>query len=133
MGDADITTAMDRGKGVPGGSCGFWGGCGAALGAGIGFGVILKSSPVTPAQRQLVQQLTGDLICGLGGIEAARCCQREIWSVLKKAAELSARILPIPLQANGDTRCRQMHLNKECPGSICPWFGMNNGRSEEAS
>ncbi len=121
--DADIATAMDRGKGVPGGSCGFWGGCGAALGAGIGFGVILKSSPITPTQRQLVQALTGDLISGLGCIEAARCCQREIWSVLKKAAEFSARILPIPLQANGHTRCRQMHLNRECPGKRCPWFG----------
>ena len=125
LGDADITAAMDRGKGVPGGSCGFWGGCGAALGAGIGFGVILKSSPVTPAQRQMVQALTGNLIGGLGSIEAARCCQREIWSVLKKAAELSERILPIPLQADGDTRCRQMHLNKECPGEVCTWFGSN--------
>jgi len=122
VGDADILAAMDRGKGVPGGSCGFWGGCGAALGAGIAFGVILKSSPITPAQRQVVQALTGDLISGLGTIEAARCCQREIWSVLKKAAELSQRILPIPLQANGDSRCRQMHLNKECPGTACPWF-----------
>ena len=122
VGDADIMAAMDRGKGVPGGSCGFWGGCGAALGAGIGFGVILKSSPVTPTQRQMVQRLTGDLISGLGSIAAARCCQREIWSVLKKAAELSRRILPIALQAKGDTRYRQMHLNKECPGSACPWF-----------
>jgi SAM-dependent methyltransferase len=120
--DVDISTAMDRGKGVPGGSCGFWGGCGAALGAGIAFGVILKSSPVTPVQRQVVQELTGALIAGLGGIKAARCCQREIWSVLKKAAEMSARILPIPLKANGNTRCHQMQLNKECPGKPCPWF-----------
>lgn len=120
--DADITSAIDRGQGVPGGSCGFWGGCGAALGAGIAFGVILKSSPVTPVERQRVQELTGSLIAGLGQIEAARCCQREIWSVLKKTAELSARLLPIALIAHGDTRCRQRHLNQECPGRACPWF-----------
>ncbi len=131
--DADILTAMDRGQGVPGGSCGFWGGCGAALGAGIAFGVILRSSPVAPAQRQLVQTLTGSLITGLGSIEAARCCQREIWSVLKKAAALSERILPIPLRADGDTHCRQMHVNKECPGRACPWFEKRSGHPEEAS
>lgn len=126
--DADITTAIDRAKGVPGGSCGFWGGCGAPLGAGIAFGVILKSTPVTPTERKVVQELTGSLITTISGIEAARCCQREIWSVLKQVADLSRRILPIALKADGDTRCRQRHLNKECPGRACPWFG---GRSTD--
>jgi MoaA/NifB/PqqE/SkfB family radical SAM enzyme/SAM-dependent methyltransferase len=121
--DADILTAIDRGKGIPGGTCGFWGGCGAPLGAGIAFGVMLKSTPVTPTERRVVQSLTGTLISDISGIEAARCCQREIWSVLKKIAALSRQILPIPLKAEGDTRCRQMHLNKECPGKACPWFG----------
>jgi len=120
--DADITTAIDRGKGIPGGTCGFWGGCGAPLGAGIAFGVILKSTPITPAERKIVQQLTGTLIGSINSIEAARCCQREIWTVLKKVAEISGDILPIPLKADGDTRCRQMHLNKECPKQACPWF-----------
>jgi hypothetical protein len=121
--DTDIETAIDRGKGIPGGTCGFWGGCGAPLGAGIAFGVILKSTPITPNERQIVQALTGTLITGISGIEAARCCQREIWTVLKKVAELSARILPIPLKAEGNTHCRQWHLNKECPGKACAWFG----------
>ena len=120
--DADITTAIDRGKNIPGGTCGFWGGCGAPLGAGIAFGVMLKSTPVTPAERKIVQELTGTLIGSISGIEAARCCQREIWIVLKKVADISRDILPIPLMADGDTRCRQMHLNKECPQQACPWF-----------
>jgi hypothetical protein len=120
--EADITTAIDRGKGIPGGTCGFWGGCGAPLGAGIAFGVILKSTPITPAERKIVQQLTGTLIGSISGIEAARCCQREIWTVLKKVADISRDILPFRLKADGDPRCRQMHLNKECPKQSCPWF-----------
>jgi hypothetical protein len=124
MTDADIITAIERGKGVPGGTCGFWGGCGAPLGAGIAFGVILKSTPVTPTERQIVQALTGTLISSISTIEAARCCQREIWTVLKKVAAISARILPIALKAEGDAHCGQRHLNKECPGKTCPWFGV---------
>ncbi|BBO90842.1 DUF5714 domain-containing protein [Desulfosarcina ovata] len=120
--DADIQTAIDRGKGIPGGTCGFWGGCGAPLGAGIAFGVILKSTPLTPTQRKIVQDLTGALIAGISRVEAARCCQREVWTVLKAVAVQSREILPIALKAEGDTRCRQRHLNKECPGKVCPWW-----------
>ncbi len=36
--ESDITTAIDRGRGVPGGVCAFWGTCGAAVGAGIALG-----------------------------------------------------------------------------------------------
>jgi MoaA/NifB/PqqE/SkfB family radical SAM enzyme/SAM-dependent methyltransferase len=125
--DADIITAIERGKGVPGGTCGFWGGCGAPLGAGIAFGVMLKSTPVTPSERKIVQELTGALIASISHIEAARCCQREIWTVLKKVAEISRHILPLPLKAEGDTHCGQRHLNKECPGKVCPWFGAKRG------
>ena len=121
--DADIATAIDRAKGIPGGSCGFWGGCGAPLGAGIAIAVILKSSPITPVQRKIVQELTGDLIGSISGVEAARCCQREVWTVLKRVAEISRDILPMALAAEGETRCRQMHLNQECPKTACPFFG----------
>jgi len=32
----------------------------------------------------MVQALTGSLVTGLSGIEAARFCNRETWSVLKR-------------------------------------------------
>ena len=81
---------------------------------------MLKSSPVTPAQRQMVKALTGDLICGLGSIEAARCCQREAWTVLQEAVKVSAELLPITLKADAPFTCRQMKRNKECYGVRCP-------------
>lgn len=122
VGDNHILTAIERGKKIPGGACGFWGGCGAALGTGIGFGVIMGSNPLDPQGRKLVQGITGEVINGLSDIEAARCCQREVWKALKIAAEISKRVLSIPLQAKGSTTCHQMALNKECPGLDCPWF-----------
>ncbi len=118
----DIITAIERGKSVPGGTCGFWGACGAPLGAGIAFGIILKSNPVKPAERQIVQQITGKIIDELGSIQVARCCQRETWTALKIAARVSKEFLPAPLQAEGSTKCFQKKFNKECPGSACPYF-----------
>ena len=118
----DIITAIDRGKSIPGGTCGFWGACGAPLGAGIGFGIMLKSNPVKPFERQIVQKITGKIIDELGTLQASRCCQRETWTTLKMAALFSKEFLPIPLRAEGSTRCFQKKFNNECPGKLCPYF-----------
>lgn len=117
-----IRSAIERGSGIPGGSCGFWGGCGAALGVGIGFGVILESSPIKADQRFIVQQVTGQIIEKLNRVKAARCCQRETWTALVEAARLSRKFLPVPLQVDADLACTQMAMNKECPGKACPYF-----------
>jgi hypothetical protein len=118
----DITTAIDRGKSVPGGTCAFWGACGAPLGAGIAFGIMIKSNPIKPVERQIVQKITGKIIDKLGTLRASRCCQRETWTSLKMVALFSKEFLPIPLRAEGSTRCFQKKFNKECPGKPCPFF-----------
>ena len=41
---ADLSAALKRGRQVPGGTCGYWGACGAAIGAGIYLSILLGSS-----------------------------------------------------------------------------------------
>ncbi len=120
--DKEITTAIDRGRAVPGGACAFWGTCGAAVGAGIAFGIILKSTPLAPNARQIVQQVSEAIIHDLNQIPAARCCQREVWTTLKTAARLSQIHLPLTLKAQGSVQCRQQGRNKECIHKDCPYF-----------
>ncbi|VFQ45160.1 DUF5714 domain-containing protein [Desulfoluna butyratoxydans] len=122
VGDEEILSAIRRGADIPGGTCAFWGGCGAALGTGIAFGIILKSTPVKATERQIIQKVTGRIITALGELEAARCCRRETLTAFKIASGLSADLLPIPLQANGTTHCFQFNINKECIRSGCPWY-----------
>jgi len=56
--------------------------------------------------------------------EAARCCQRDAWIALKKAAELSTAYLPMPLKAQKPLTCHQQGKNKECIKDACPlWPG----------
>nr|WP_319393791.1 DUF5714 domain-containing protein [uncultured Desulfobacter sp.] len=120
--NSDITTAIDRGRGVPGGVCAFWGTCGAAVGAGIALGVILKSTPLKPRARQIIQQVSEAIIHDLNQIEAARCCQREVWTTFKTMARLSTMYLPLALRAEGDVQCRQQGKNRECIRQDCPYF-----------
>ncbi|MBI9087900.1 MAG: methyltransferase domain-containing protein [Desulfobacterium sp.] len=120
--DQAILTAIERGSAIPGGSCAFWGGCGAPLGAGIGFGVILDANPLKPGPRQMVQKTVSEITGETGKIKAARCCQRESWVTLLKVSEISERALDIKLPANGHLVCTQMDQNKECIKAGCPFY-----------
>jgi ubiquinone/menaquinone biosynthesis C-methylase UbiE len=128
LSDQDIINAIDRGQSVPGGVCAFWGTCGAAIGAGIAFGIVIRSTPYTPSPRQIVQQVTETVINRLNQIQAARCCQREVWTTLKTVAELSEVYLPVTLNAQGDVQCRQHGQNRECVHRNCPYFKVQNDK-----
>jgi hypothetical protein len=118
----DILTAMERATAIPGGSCGFWGGCGASLGAGIGFGVILGSNPLKPKRRQTLIKIVTEISGELAKVTAARCCQRECWTALKKASEISEKYIGISLPADENVICTQMDRNKECIKSACQFY-----------
>lgn len=115
-----LQTALRRGQSVPGGYCAFTGACGAALGVGIAFSLLLGASPVKAKERQQVQQLIQAVIQTQAQYAAGRCCQRDSWLALKKAAELSQTYLPLTLRADFLFRCQQAHLNRECLGQTCP-------------
>ncbi len=115
-----IATAIRRGNQIIGGSCAFTGICGSATGVGIAFSLLLQANPVKAEQRQIVQQITQLVLADIAKLKAARCCQRDCWLGLKKAAELSREYLPIPLQADAVIGCWQRQQNQECIGMDCP-------------
>lgn len=118
--DEMIASGVQRGGRVPGGVCGLSGNCGAAPGVGTAFALLLGSSPLDPKLRQTVLRVTSEVLAAIAANEAARCCQRECWIALKKAAELSARLLPVKLEAATPLDCGQRELNRECFGVDCP-------------
>ena len=116
----EILTGINRGADVPGGVCGFWGACGAAIGIGIGVSTIFAATPLTPGPRQLAQEFTGRILTLLATRKGGRCCQRETYIALTEAAKLSAELLPVPLQAEAELHCDQYPHNKECIRKQCP-------------
>jgi hypothetical protein len=116
--------ALARGQAVPGGVCGFWGVCGAAVGVGIAFSLLLQATPVKPTERRQVQGAVQAVLGELASLDAARCCQRECWLALRQAAALSRELLPVPLQAAAPLECRQGGERQDCLQSSCPlWPG----------
>jgi len=120
--DDQIRKGIARGAKIPGGLCGFSGGCGAALGAGSAFGVILASTPVTAGPRRILQEVTSTILGRIAATEAARCCQREAWIAMREAVALSEKYLPVRLRADETNPCAQHELNRECIGDDCPLF-----------
>ncbi|MEA3347431.1 MAG: DUF5714 domain-containing protein, partial [Pseudomonadota bacterium] len=109
--DEQIKAGIKRGAKLPGGACGFMGICGAAMGVGTAFSIILQSTPMQGQARRLSQSATHACLGKIIENEAARCCQRESWICLKEAARLSTTILPVKLEAGSPPTCEQFAKN----------------------
>jgi MoaA/NifB/PqqE/SkfB family radical SAM enzyme/SAM-dependent methyltransferase len=120
--DSIIENGVKRGSFVAGGYCAFMGVCGAAVGVGIAFSLILDANPLMPDRRKLVQRSTQAALAEISKLKAARCCQRDSWLALKKAASLSKTYLPVTLKSENDLICKQKRQNKECMGQECPLY-----------
>lgn len=120
--DADILAGIERGSGVPGGACAFLGSCGAALGVGIAFSILLGATPLTPGRRQAVQAMTAEVVRKLSLWKAARCCRRDGTLAIREAAALSETWLPVKLRAEADFPCDQSPVNQECIRKACPLY-----------
>jgi len=120
--ERDILAGIERGLSIPGGSCGFMGICGAAVGVGVAFSIILGGNPLTQKPRQVVQRTVSEIIGVLAEQEAVRCCRRECFLALLEAARLSEDFLPVNLWADEASPCEQYPGNAECSRTGCPFF-----------
>jgi MoaA/NifB/PqqE/SkfB family radical SAM enzyme/ubiquinone/menaquinone biosynthesis C-methylase UbiE len=123
LGADRIITGIDRGRTIPGGVCGFWGGCGAGLGVGIAFAVILEATPLTPGARQKAQQITGRVLSKLAETKGARCCRREALGALQQAAVIAEEMWGVSMPIRDERACDQSGLNRECLKRACRFSG----------
>ncbi len=114
-----VKTAVERGRTIAGGACAFLGVCGAAVGAGTAFSILLNANPYKGRERQVVQEVTALVLKRIAQNKAARCCQRDCAIGLQAAADLSSRYLDITLKAKDELKCRQKKDNAECMGKNC--------------
>lgn len=115
-----IDDAIKRGAAIPGGACGFWGACGAAIGAGIAASSILSATPLTPSPRQQAQSFSARILGKIAKYKGGRCCQRETWLTLTETAALSESFFGVELLAKDAITCDQYTRNKECIRKACP-------------
>ena len=118
--DEQLHAAIRRGGAVSGGSCGFWGVCGAAIGVGIAFSVLLEATPLKATVRQEVQKIVQQVLAEIAAFPAARCCQRDGWIALRTGMRIAAERWSLHVPEVAPFVCTQKAHNKECLGLECP-------------
>ena len=124
--DAQIITGIERGQTIAGGACAFIGACGAALGVGIAFSVLLGANPYEGEKRQIVQRVTQKVLGKIASYNAPRCCQRDCWLALQEASTLLEEKLGKRLTVNYPMTCEQFSKNKECVHDQCPLWPLRS-------
>jgi len=116
-----VEKAIDRGSKVPGGWCGFYGVCGAAIGVGTAVSVLTGATPLTGKTRGLANEATAYALNKMID-SGARCCKRSSRKALEAAVEFLKTRMGINLKINRKIKCQYVKRNKECIGKECQYF-----------
>ena len=119
-----LQTVVKRGGQIPGGICGLWGACGAALGAGIFVSVATGATPMTAGPGWgLANRMTAACLEAVGAVGGPRCCKRTVFLTLRAAVPFTAEHLGVAMPLPAAVRCRHSGRNRECLGARCPFHG----------
>ena len=116
-----LKEAYRRGKEVPGGYCGYFGVCGAAVGAGIYASLVIGSSPVKEIKWGQAQQLAARTLTRIADTQGVRCCKRTTHIAIEEAVEWTKEITGVEMPL-APRSCTFYELNRECLYADCPYF-----------
>jgi len=122
--DGAIDLAADRGSKVPGGWCGFYGACGAAIGVGIAVSILTEATPVTGKPRSLAIEATSYALNRMND-GYPRCCKRASRKSLEATVEFLDDRMGIVLCKGKSILCIHSHRNRECQEKQCSYFLSN--------
>lgn len=117
-----LTEMKERGSKVPGGICGFWGSCGAAIGAGIFLSIITGSTPLAVEPWRLSNLMTSAALAAIGDIGGPRCCKRNSLTAIKTAADFVKANIGVHMEVPEEIYCGFSERNAQCIGERCPFY-----------
>ena len=112
----------NRSMKVPGGTCGYWGTCGAAISAGQFWSIISKATPLTPDAWTQCQRLTSRILGKLADIGGPRCCKRTSFVSILEAAAFCKEQLDVQMDLPDEIKCAHFPRNKQCLKNKCPFY-----------
>ena len=107
---------------VPGGTCGFWGTCGAATSAGQAMSILNGSTPLTEEPWAQCQRLTSLILGRLADVGGPRCCKRTGYIAVLTAVPYINEVLDVDMQLPDEVTCAFFQRNAECKRKRCPFF-----------
>lgn len=120
-----LSEMMDRGKSVPGGSCGFWGACGAGISTGMFISVITGSNPLSNEPFALSHQMTARSLGRIGEIGGPRCCKRDSFLSILSAIDFVKEHFGVEMEKH-EVICHYASKNNQCIGRRCPFSKANH-------
>lgn len=127
-GKLDLPTALDemisRGSKVPGGACGFWGACGAAVSTGMFLSIATGSTPLAKEEWGYSNLMTAKSLFRLGEIGGPRCCKRNSYLAILTAIDYAEEVTGVRMEKDR-LICRHTSVNSQCIGQRCPFHPSN--------
>lgn len=120
--DSSLAELCNRSMQVPGGTCGFWGCCGAAISAGQFYAIISGSTPLTREPWAETARLTSRILGRIADIGGPRCCKRISFISIEEAVRYTAETTGIEMDLPERITCTFMAGNGECRKQDCPYF-----------
>lgn len=126
--DMDLEAALreikERGSEYPGGACGLWGCCGAAVSAGMFMSILTKATPLSGKSWRLSNQMTARALGALAELGGPRCCKRNSFTTVKEAVEFAKENLGIEMELPRQIRCSFSEENEQCLKKHCPYYDL---------
>lgn len=117
-----LSEIYSRGKQVPGGSCGFWGACGAGVSAGMYMSIVTGATPLADRSWGLSNQMTARALARIGEAGGPRCCKRDAYFAIMEAVRFTREALGVSMALSGPL-CTRFRQNRHCLRSRCPFYG----------
>ncbi len=111
-----------RGKEVPGGICGMWGCCGAAVSTGIFISIITKSTPLAGKTWGTSNLMTSRSLQAIGVIGGPRCCKRDSFTAVTEAVAYVEEHFGIRMEMPEKIYCDFSDENAQCIRKKCPYY-----------
>ena len=111
-----------RGSQVPGGVCGYWGSCGAAVSTGIFMSIITEASPLSEEPWRHSNLMTARVLNAVGNIGGPRCCKRNSFVAAEQAIDYVSEHFGIQMEKPSEWKCTFKQYNEQCIQTRCPFF-----------
>lgn len=111
-----------RGRQVPGGICGLWGSCGAAISTGICISIITGSSPLSEETWGWCNEMTSRVLAHEAKIGGPRCCKRNSRIAILEAIDFIEEKFNIKLTKPEKIYCEWTDQNNQCLKNRCPFY-----------
>lgn len=115
-----LQTMQERGRQVPGGICGFWGSCGAAVSSGIFVSIVTGSTPLSTESWGLCNEMTSRTLSEVAKIGGPRCCKRNGRLAILQGIAFAKEKLGVAMESS-PVVCQHTQQNNQCLGSKCPF------------